>query len=595
LSSDASNNVYIYGYTGTLNNINPTPQYIQKYNSAGTLQWTFGFTTAMNFLENTGDIGVDPAGNSYITCGFYSIGYFIFDCMHAKLDPSGALQWNLVSPLLYENWRTAFNCDYSQLVQLGCGPGCCNVGKGDVVSTATGVESSLFAPPLVGDIITASYGKNGYLYFISVIDNSQSPTSHLTCLDPASGFSVVFSIPFPVNSLFKDGFNTAYRTYGFNGIVAGCGYLYVCLGSTLQKRDLNTGALLGSTTVSGGVQHANSGITVDKCGNVYVGSSNGVYVYDSNLSLLNSFATPYPVLDVVMGTNGIFYACGGTANSGTNAGFVAQFTSSTISPPTTITSTPNSCGASNIGTATALPVFCAAPYSYSWSTNPVQTTQTASGLGSGTYTVIVTGAGSCNEKDTAVVVITSGSLVAAVATPTNVLCNAGNTGAANVTVSGGTSPFTYSWAPGGQTTATASNLQAGIYSVTVTDASGCAGTQTVAITQPTLLTSTVSSTPTTCGGNNGTLAVVATGGTSPYTYIWNPTGYTTSTASNVPSGNYSVTVTDAKGCISNGITNVAASTALVIAPGNNGPLCVGANLNLTCNSGLSWTWLGPNS
>ncbi len=595
LSADAANNVYIYGFTGQLNGNNAAGQYVQKYSPAGTLLWSFNFTSSMNFLQNTGDITVDPAGNVYMTCGFYMIGYFIADCMKAKFDPSGSLQWNMVSPMHYENWRIAFNCDFSQLVQFGCGPACCNVGTGTQLSTATGAESNKFAPPATGDIVSASYGKNGNLYFISVKDTSPVSNSHITCLNPSSGFSTVFHIPFPVNAAFKDGFNTNYKTYGFNGIVAGCNFLYVCLGSTLQKRDLNSGALLSSVAVPGGVQHANSGLTVDKCGNVYVGSSNGVYVFDPNLSQIASFSTPNQVLDIAMGTNGTFYACGGVAGTSFNSGFVAQFSLSTLCTPITTTFTPNSCGASNIGTATAFPVFCAAPYSYVWSTNPVQTTQTATGLAGGTYTVIVTGAGACNEIDTAVVTIPSGSLLASVTTPTNVSCNGANNGAANVTLSGGTAPFTFSWSPGGQTSQTASNLSAGVYSVTVTDGSGCTGTQTVSITQPSALTVTVNSTSTTCGNSNGTAAVNAQGGTSPYTYLWTPTSYTTQTISNAQSGSYSVSVTDSKGCATTAATSIAASTGLVPLPTSNGPLCAGATLNLNCSNGISWSWNGPNS
>ncbi len=170
ISSDAANNVYIYGYVGTTGGQTALGQYEQKYNAAGVLQWTFNFTSAMKFIDATGDIAVDPSGNSFVTCGFWSIGYFFADCAHPKLDPSGSLMYNFVSPVLYENWRIAFNCDYSKLVQLGVGAGCCNVGQGDIINTTTGAESGMFSPPNVGDIVTASYGKNGNLYFISVID-----------------------------------------------------------------------------------------------------------------------------------------------------------------------------------------------------------------------------------------------------------------------------------------------------------------------------------------------------------------------------------------------------------------------------------------
>ncbi len=592
IAADGANNVYIYGFTGQIATGNPVMQYVQKYSPAGALIWTFNLTQGMNFIQNIGDLSVDPAGNAYVSCGFYMIGYFFADCAHAKLDPAGVLVWNKASsPLLYENWRNAFNCDFTQLIMLGCGPGCCNVGSGDIVNPITGIESGKFSPPAVGDILTASYGKNGNLYFISVKDTSPNNASpHLTCLNPSTGFSVVFSIPFPSGATFIDGFNTNYGTYGFNGIVAGCSFLYVCMGSTLQKRDLTTGALLGSVAVPGGVQFSNSGTAVDKCGNIYVGSSTGVHVFSSSLSLLSSFATSGPVLDIVVGTGGTFYACGGTASSTSNTGFVAQFSLTTVCNPITITSTPNACGSSNIGTATANAVFCAAPYTYAWSTSPVQTTQTATGLAGGTYTVVVTGAGACNEKDTAVVVIPSSSLLVTTPAVTNILCNGANTGSANATVTGGTAPFTYSWTPTSQTTATASNLPAGTYSVLITDATGCAGTQTVSITQPTALSATVSSTSATCGNANASATVTATGGTGAYTYNWNPSAQTTATASNISPGNYSVTITDVNSCVTTKTITVASTGNITATAGPNSNICIGQTATLTVSGATTYTW-----
>ncbi len=589
VSSDAANNVYIYGFDGLMNATNPVGHYVQKYNSAGVLQWTFSFTQAMNYIQNTGDISVDPAGNSYVTCGFYFIGYFFFDCMQSKLNTAGTLMWNTQSPQLYENWRNAFNCDFTQLIQLGCGPGCCNVGQGDIINTGTGAETIKFSPPATGDIVSASYGKNGYLYILSVMDTSPVSNSHLSCLNPATGFSVVFSNNYPVSAAFKDGFNTSYGTYGINGLAAGCSYLYLCLGATLEKRNLVTGALIGSVAVPNGVQHSNSGLAVDKCGNIYVGSSTGVYVFDPSLTLLTSFATPFPVLDICMGAGGIFYAVGGTATASTNSGFVAQFNMSSICNAINITTTPNSCGSSNIGTATATALFCSGPYTYVWNTIPPQTTQTATGLAGGNYTVIVTGAGACNEKDTAVATIPAGLLVVTVPPYVNVSCKGGNNGSANISASGGTSPYTYIWNPTAQTTSAASGLSAGIYSVTVTDASGCSGTQTISITEPAALSASVSSTPAACGGNNGSASVSASGGTMLYTYAWNPSGQTTQSASNLSSGNYSVMIADANGCTSSAAVTVAATGSLT-ATASNDTICIGQTAVLNAYGGTNYSW-----
>lgn len=593
LGADASNNVYIYGFSGYQSSTIAITHYVQKFNAAGVLQWTFNFTNAMNFIQNTGDIAVDPAGNSYVSCGFYFISFFIFDCMQAKLDPAGTLMWNLQSPFLYENWRNSFNCDYTQLVQVGVGPGCCDVGHGDIINTSTGAESGVFNPPNTGDIVASSYGKNGYFYILSVVDQASNPAPHtpnLTCLDPANTFSVVFSNDYPVGPNFVDGFKTNYGTYGFNGLVAGCDFLYVCLGSTLEKRSLNTGALISSTAVPGGVLHGNAGTAVDNCGNIYVGSSKGVEVFSPNLVHLTTFATPHPVFDIVIGSGGMFYACGGVNTSNSNAGFVAQFSLTSVCNPTGITTTPNSCGASNIGTATATPLFCTGPYTYSWSTSPVQTTQTATGLAGGTYTVIVTGAGVCNDQDTAVATIPSGLLVVSVPPYVNVSCNGGSNGSASISVTGGTSPFTYTWNPTGQTASTATGLSAGSYSVTVTDASGCTGTQTVTISEPALLSATVSSTPASCGGTNGSATVAATGGTIGYTYNWNPSAQTTPAASNLTSGNYSITVTDANGCVTTQTVVVAPTGSITAAAGPNSTVCGGQTVSLSASGGTVYSW-----
>src|SRR5207247_948158 len=115
-------------------------------------------------------------------------------------------------------------------------------------------------------------------------------------------------------------------------------------------------------------------------------------------------------------------------------------------------------------------------------------------------------------------------------------------------VSSGTSPFSYSWSPAGGTNASANNLQAGNYSVLVTDAHGCIASDNILVSQPPVLTAAANATDALCfGSNDGSASVNASGGTSPYNYSWT-SGSVTSNANNLSAGNYSVTITDAHGC-----------------------------------------------
>ncbi|HEY6162373.1 MAG TPA: gliding motility-associated C-terminal domain-containing protein, partial [Bacteroidia bacterium] len=572
IGKDAANNVYVYGFAGLQSFSGPVTQYVQKYDGAGTLQWTFNASAQQpNFDYVTGDIAVDPSGNSYISNG---LSFNVIDCQSMKISTTGSMTWNSPnSPLLYENWRLLFNCDYTQLVQTGCSPGCCNGGSGDILNTANGNESGLFVPPNNGDMVCSSFGKNGYLYSCSVQDNNTFQT-HVTCLDPANSFNTVFSIP--ASFSFPDGGQQLYGPLGYNGIAAGCAFLYLCEGSVLEKRDLNTGALLNSVPVPGGVQRGNSGLAVDKCGNVYVGSQTAIYVFDANLTQQANYPTPTFVTDIVIGNNGTFYACGGDPNNST--GFVAQFSSSVCPAPITITTTPTSCSSSPSGTATATPVFCSGPYTYSWSTNPVQTTQTATGLSSGTYTVIVAGAGACNEIDTMTATI-SGGLTIASATTTNVSCNGGSDGTATSgNITGGVGPYTYSWSTTpSQTNTTATGLAAGTYTLYVTDSQNCQGIVTVTITQPGPISGADVTTGTGCNASTGTATVTPSGGNGPYTYSWTTSpSQTGATATGLAQGNYTVFITDVNGCSGTDTVSIVAAngpTASIASSGN--PLCNG--------------------
>lgn len=229
----------------------------------------------------------------------------------------------------------------------------------------------------------------------------------------------------------------------------------------------------------------------------------------------------------------------------------------TLTQPTQLTSsitatTDANCGQSN-GSATVTASGGTPGYTYQWPASAgSQTTATANNIAAGSYTVTVTDAAGCTSTATATINDLSG-VVASISGSSNVTCNGLCDGSATVTGSGGTAPYTYLWdaAAGSQGTATASGLCAGTYSVTVTDNNGCYSSTSVTITEPSVLTTTISaSSNTLCNGScDGSATVSASGGTPGYTYLW-PGAQTTPTASGLCAGSYTVTVTDANGCTS---------------------------------------------
>lgn len=171
--------------------------------------------------------------------------------------------------------------------------------------------------------------------------------------------------------------------------------------------------------------------------------------------------------------------------------------------------------------------------------------------GSVTLTLTTTGNGTCPAANDAVTIFYMGFTGTVNITPTMVSCFGGTNGTAAASVTGGIPPFTYLWnTVPAQSTATATNLAVGTYTVTVTNGIGCTTTQSVTITQPTPLAVSGVITNVNCsGGNNGTVTITASGGTPAYSYLWAPGGMTTAAITGQTAGTYTVTITDSKGCI----------------------------------------------
>lgn len=213
------------------------------------------------------------------------------------------------------------------------------------------------------------------------------------------------------------------------------------------------------------------------------------------------------------------------------------------------------------------------PYTYSWSTSPVQTNDTASGLAAGTYTVTITDDHNCTS--TASGTVQAPAAMVAQTVVDSVDCH-GSTlnSSASVIVTGGSPGYSYLWS-NNNTTSGISNVLAGNYSVTITDQNGCTLSQSLTIAEPDLLTLTPTPTDVTCyGGNNGSAQVNVTGGTPPYTYSWQAdTSEHSNTLNGISTGNYLVVVNDIHSCFDTKLIQVNQPQELIASAGNSVSYC----------------------
>lgn len=582
--------------------------YISKFNNAGVCQWSTFFGGGGNDYGNA--VYCDPAGSMYIIGATNSVNFPVInpgggayfqavngggsnDVFVSEFNGTGALVWSTYyggsgldagyynMGLGKDGSGNLFACGYSNsanlpLVNPGCSayfqPTILGPGVNAFIAKWSSVRSLVWATFFGGNFSSdLVLDANGCLFV-----NGESNINGMTTLNPGGGafFQSTFASDegfiiklCPTSSLtvtlssvniLCNGQCTGTAT----ATPAGCAspFTYSWNSSPVQTTQTATGLCAGnytvivtdasSNTVSSVVTITEptalvpgiSNVTNVNCNGQCTGSSTASasggtpsYSYSWSNSQTNITAT-----GLCAGTYTVFI---------TDANGCTTSTTTVITQPNVLTastaSTAATCGNNN-GTATVTAGGGTGPYNYSWAPSGGSNAN-ATGLSAGTYTVFITDANGCTLSATAVVNLTGGQTVS-VQSQTNVLCNGGNTGAATLFVSGGTSPYTYSWSPSGGTNITATGLSAGTYTVIVTDANGCTVTQTITITEPTAIAASATSTTAICTSGTGTASVNASGGTGPYTYNWSPSGGTNVNATGLTTGNYSCTITDANGC-----------------------------------------------
>jgi hypothetical protein len=276
--------------------------------------------------------------------------------------------------------------------------------------------------------------------------------------------------------------------------------------------------------------------------------------------------------------------------------------SSNLSGTTGVTNV--SCFGGSNGSINLTPAGGTSPYTFNWLPSG-PTTEDRTGLTAGTYTVQITDVNGCTGNVNAT--LTQPALnVSGTTVITNVSCFGGSNGSINLTPSGGSGGYTFNWLPSGPTTEDRTGLTAGTYTVQITDVNGCTGNINATLTQPALnVSGTTVITNVSCfGGSNGSINLTPSGGTSPYTFNWLPSGPTTEDRTGLTAGTYTVQITDVNGCTGNvnatltqPTSNVSGTTVVTNVScfgGSNGSI----NLTPTGGSGFyTFNWLpsGPTT
>jgi gliding motility-associated-like protein len=183
----------------------------------------------------------------------------------------------------------------------------------------------------------------------------------------------------------------------------------------------------------------------------------------------------------------------------------------------------------------------AAPFTYLWSNSTA--TEDLTGVSAGNYTVVITDANSCLANTSGIVTEPAAALTGS-AVVTGFPCPGGSTGSIDLTVSGGTAPYTYLWS-NGNASEDLNNIPAGNYTVTITDANSCS---TITSTTVTEVSGILTVADISCNGLvDGSVDLTVSGGLAPFTFLWS-NGAITEDLSGLSAGDYTVTISDAGGC-----------------------------------------------
>lgn len=634
VEADAAGNVYAIG--------GETPMELKKYNAAGTLQWTYvtPWDTSTVWL---GTLATDELGNSFVTSGtsptiqrINTTGAMVYSVSHTGTFGSES-----------EFWSISFNCDKTKLIVGGTKANIglfinnffaaifeIDINNGSILNEQTFAQTTIdlmdpasaLNPPV--EVRSVASSKNSKYVFLTHYDVGLINDDLDLCPDGA-----IYQVPNQRSLGYKceNFLPSTQNGGGLKALVANDDFFYTHSGNQLRQWNIVNGSLVNMVTIPGGGSFntflggstgvENSGLAVDACGNVYVGSKNQVIKYDQNLNVISSSPTTFTIYDVAVRANGEVVVCGAQqANNQTNRnGRIESINMSACAQYEITCCNASFCNPGVLCVNDPSVTLTVATPGGVWSGPGVSSAGVfnPAAAGPGTHTITYTLA--CGEDTQEFIVSPCQPLEACLNTDGSITVSNGiATYTWEQTVPPSSTPITnqaqcegcgYTWfagfpplvpsqcldgatqvttcnSPGGFVQfATGTTVMPGTFPIRVTDATGVQLVinsindlaECVEEPCPTITVTSSNQNNVTCfGGNNGTATVSASGGATPYTYNWMPGNLSGATQSQLTAGTYTVTATDLDGCTGQVVVTITQPTQLTATIAATDATC-GAN------------------
>ncbi len=550
-----------------------------------------GYTYTWSVAGGNGNVHNNlPAGNHFVTI---TDANFCFEVLEVVVDSAPEITWNISADPV--NCASGFD------------------GMAEIqVAGGTGAYSYNWFPSAVNPNLPIVSGlTTGWVYvtvtdanMCSIVDSIEITAPNALTLD-----SDMLNVDCNGNDT---GTATVIASNGTSG------YTYLWSDTNGQTTPTATGLVAGTYTVT--VTDANlctETIVVDVTEPPVLTTlinGNGVECFgDTNgditviaLGGAGSYAYVWSQGDTTPGPNGL--SAGTYTVTVTDANFCTAVNTFDVGTPTELTLSLDgidvNCFGQNGGSATATANGGAGNYTYAWSDGNNQATSTANSLTADFYTVTVTDGNMCTVVKT--IEITQPAEINVTDAITNVICSGGTSGAIDIEVTGGVSPYDFVWS-NNTTLQDVTTLQVGTYTVTITDMNNCVVVETYTLDEPAELQLSYTDDSVDCFmGSNGAIDLEVTGGiSSNYTLVWTgPNGFTSSQQdlSDLVAGQYTVVATDDNGCeVTETITIVQPLTGVSTSISPPVTICFGdtdGTATVTAIGGTSpytYEWNDPNN